>query len=330
MFSAQTLQSSAQPQPYHHHSCTCDTHYPVSWHAQPVVFLPKTTAHCPPNLDYRRLWASEPEEVAAYERAPPQDSGYFATTAAAPPQAFAQGNWPAPHAHPTTFHNPYYPPQGFVEPQGPHALRPVPSGSAVPYIASGHGPGMSIHLAGPGPPRQAPLYSAALTQSPSALAVPDSQPGPVSHPSTASSLNSLSLTSSSGSPGVHSSSSGEVTTRRSAGSSSASRIRRYACDICSKRFSRPSSLRTHLNSHTGARPYVCVCTRRFSVLSNMRRHQRGGKCPKPAGETGSQKGGQEAQVQVIRGPDQQPELEEGEEDFEEDEVMGIEQGESVF
>ncbi|KAG2209454.1 hypothetical protein INT47_008297 [Mucor saturninus] len=50
---------------------------------------------------------------------------------------------------------------------------------------------------------------------------------------------------------------------------------RYKCNQCSKTFSRPSSLRIHILSHTGEKPHVCPqagCGRRFSVQSNMRRH----------------------------------------------------------
>ncbi|KAI8060457.1 hypothetical protein BC940DRAFT_312056 [Gongronella butleri] len=53
--------------------------------------------------------------------------------------------------------------------------------------------------------------------------------------------------------------------------------RKYPCPQCNKTFSRPSSLRTHLFSHSGEKPYVCPhdgCGRRFSVQSNMRRHLR--------------------------------------------------------
>ncbi len=33
--------------------------------------------------------------------------------------------------------------------------------------------------------------------------------------------------------------------------------RKYSCDVCQKRFTRPSTLPTHMNSHTGERPYCC-------------------------------------------------------------------------
>ncbi|KAI8978912.1 hypothetical protein BDB01DRAFT_852140 [Pilobolus umbonatus] len=51
--------------------------------------------------------------------------------------------------------------------------------------------------------------------------------------------------------------------------------RRYKCTLCAKRFTRPSSLATHMHSHTGEKPYKCTvegCGRRFSVVSNLRRH----------------------------------------------------------
>ncbi|KAI8827009.1 uncharacterized protein EV422DRAFT_21943 [Fimicolochytrium jonesii] len=54
--------------------------------------------------------------------------------------------------------------------------------------------------------------------------------------------------------------------------------KRYICTECPKRFTRPSSLKTHLNSHTGQKPFLCHCGRSFSVLSNLRRHERNGCC----------------------------------------------------
>ncbi|KAF8070657.1 hypothetical protein FPV67DRAFT_1034996 [Lyophyllum atratum] len=54
-------------------------------------------------------------------------------------------------------------------------------------------------------------------------------------------------------------------------------LSKYECGYCGKGFNRPSSLKIHLNSHTGAKPFVCPvesCGRSFSVLSNMRRHAR--------------------------------------------------------
>ncbi|KAF9263360.1 hypothetical protein L218DRAFT_944612 [Marasmius fiardii PR-910] len=52
---------------------------------------------------------------------------------------------------------------------------------------------------------------------------------------------------------------------------------KYECSYCGKGFNRPSSLKIHLNSHTGEKPFRCPvesCGRSFSVLSNMRRHAR--------------------------------------------------------
>ncbi|BGP40409.1 hypothetical protein JCM10450v2_004392 [Rhodotorula kratochvilovae] len=48
---------------------------------------------------------------------------------------------------------------------------------------------------------------------------------------------------------------------------------RYGCPHCPKRFARPSSLRIHMHSHTGEKPFTCpMCDRAFSVQSNLRRH----------------------------------------------------------
>lgn len=54
-------------------------------------------------------------------------------------------------------------------------------------------------------------------------------------------------------------------------------LNKYKCNQCHKAFSRPSSLRIHILSHTGEKPHLCSqpgCGRRFSVQSNMRRHLR--------------------------------------------------------
>ncbi|KAJ7124286.1 hypothetical protein C8R44DRAFT_580399, partial [Mycena epipterygia] len=53
--------------------------------------------------------------------------------------------------------------------------------------------------------------------------------------------------------------------------------KKHICPTCHKRFSRPSSLRIHANTHTGATPFHCPhpgCGRAFNVNSNMRRHAR--------------------------------------------------------
>ena len=53
--------------------------------------------------------------------------------------------------------------------------------------------------------------------------------------------------------------------------------KKHKCKVCDKRFARPSSLQTHMYSHTGEKTYACRangCGRHFSVVSNLRRHQK--------------------------------------------------------
>ncbi|KAF8148851.1 hypothetical protein B0H34DRAFT_785562 [Crassisporium funariophilum] len=58
--------------------------------------------------------------------------------------------------------------------------------------------------------------------------------------------------------------------------------KKHVCPTCMKRFNRPSSLRIHVNTHTGATPFRCPwpnCGREFNVNSNMRRHYRNHTTP---------------------------------------------------
>ncbi|CAK5264026.1 unnamed protein product [Mycena citricolor] len=60
--------------------------------------------------------------------------------------------------------------------------------------------------------------------------------------------------------------------------------KKHLCPTCGKRFNRPSSLRIHVNTHTGATPFRCPypnCGRAFNVNSNMRRHFRNHGAPPP-------------------------------------------------
>ncbi|CAG8447298.1 8318_t:CDS:2 [Diversispora eburnea] len=53
--------------------------------------------------------------------------------------------------------------------------------------------------------------------------------------------------------------------------------KKHACNYCNMRFSRPSTLQTHIYTHTGEKPFRCNedgCGRCFSVVSNLRRHQK--------------------------------------------------------
>ncbi|KAL6299225.1 hypothetical protein BKA93DRAFT_695603, partial [Sparassis latifolia] len=51
----------------------------------------------------------------------------------------------------------------------------------------------------------------------------------------------------------------------------------HQCSICFKMFPRPSGLATHMNSHSGAKPFKCpipTCNKSFAVRSNAKRHLR--------------------------------------------------------
>lgn len=70
--------------------------------------------------------------------------------------------------------------------------------------------------------------------------------------------------------------------------------KKHKCKICDKRFTRPSSLQTHMYSHTGEKPFSCDhegCGRHFSVVSNLRRHK---KCHKGGNDDADSTGSPEA------------------------------------
>ncbi|KAG8321915.1 hypothetical protein J6590_037219 [Homalodisca vitripennis] len=49
----------------------------------------------------------------------------------------------------------------------------------------------------------------------------------------------------------------------------------YCCEFCDKRFTLPYSLKKHLRSHTGERPYSCdFCGARFTQSGALRNHVR--------------------------------------------------------
>ncbi|KAI0720330.1 hypothetical protein C8T65DRAFT_568150, partial [Cerioporus squamosus] len=54
------------------------------------------------------------------------------------------------------------------------------------------------------------------------------------------------------------------------------KIRPYKCPYqeCPKRFAQSSSLSTHVNTHTRAKPFVCPCGKRFGDASSCTRHYR--------------------------------------------------------
>lgn len=52
-------------------------------------------------------------------------------------------------------------------------------------------------------------------------------------------------------------------------------LRKYVCEICNKRFNRPSHLQRHMVTHTGAKQFECdTCLKRFSQMSSLKQHNR--------------------------------------------------------
>lgn len=115
------------------------------------------------------------------------------------------------------------------------------------------------------------------------------------HSSSQVRRSSASSSSSSSSPSIHRRTSSADNHNTAATTDTTTAVilenNRYKCNQCLKTFSRPSSLRIHILSHTGEKPHVCPrpgCGRRFSVQSNMRRHLKVHYCnPTPITITGT-------------------------------------------
>ncbi|KIM91639.1 hypothetical protein PILCRDRAFT_810920 [Piloderma croceum F 1598] len=87
---------------------------------------------------------------------------------------------------------------------------------------------------------------------------------------------------------------GRTTGRHSSSASTSSaggaprKNKMHQCPMCPKSFPRPSGLETHMNSHTGARPYKCPlpgCDKAFAVRSNAKRHYKTHGFPPSAAES---------------------------------------------
>ncbi|QRW07519.1 C2H2 zinc finger [Ceratobasidium sp. AG-Ba] len=67
----------------------------------------------------------------------------------------------------------------------------------------------------------------------------------------------------------------EESTGKGDGDNSGSGTGAHKCDVCGKKFRRPSGLKDHKNIHSGDKPYCCpldTCRKGFATRSNMIRH----------------------------------------------------------
>ncbi|TPX55146.1 hypothetical protein PhCBS80983_g05558 [Powellomyces hirtus] len=287
-------------------SCPCALHHPAPYTPSPAIpwqgvrFLPRTSAHCPPNMENQKSWGPV-YELPGYQN---------------PPLPIAEHSYAAAPATGSTYfghvvHQSQYPPlPQYYVPAGPLPPPPLPphyarSGysTANAYAnadADAHHMPSTHYKTGP---LEASLVANAEPMVLDRQSSPHMQSTgfrpvvPAAPPTSASSLTPSPLTSQpptlpsfeksfssstpcgSGSSSANGRSSPDASTSGEAekgGSAAPQILKRYVCPNCPKRFTRPSSLKTHLNSHTGDKPYSCTCGRRFSVLSNLRRHERGG------------------------------------------------------
>ncbi|KAH0826704.1 hypothetical protein J3R83DRAFT_5097 [Lanmaoa asiatica] len=78
-------------------------------------------------------------------------------------------------------------------------------------------------------------------------------------------------------PTPHSPTNSRVGDQKPSGSKQQKKSKMHQCEQCKKMFPRPSGLATHMNSHSGAKPYKCIvanCEKSFAVRSNAKRHLR--------------------------------------------------------
>ncbi|KAJ7163585.1 hypothetical protein C8R43DRAFT_1123189 [Mycena crocata] len=240
--------------------------------SRPGSARPPSRSHTDPSTFVYPQQSTIP--VTAYDSSRPSSHNPHAPRGSYPPPEFQN----APHPRSMSYDRAVYPTPPTAYPAHRHTVsgydpRHDPRGSRPPYDYS------NPMMGQPSQPPIPPYY--ARTQPPLA-----SMP-----PAISTSLHGSRGEDEDRTPVARYQPSGMAGFAPPDASMSAAGPSKYECSYCGKGFSRPSSLKIHLNSHTGEKPFVCPvdgCGRSFSVLSNMRRHARVHVTPlMPAGDDGS-------------------------------------------
>ncbi|GAA5910504.1 hypothetical protein JCM6882_008539 [Rhodosporidiobolus microsporus] len=201
---------------------------------------------------------------------------------------------PYPHPHPHHHrwsgpHHPHAPSALLPPPPPPGAHSTTPAGLGLVPLAIPSGLPLSSPVSPPtiSPASAGPVSAAAAAGGGGGWGALPGRPGPPPSGQLAADLAY-----------------GVAVDAQQAGEGAASEVGRYICPHCTKRFARPSSLRIHMHSHTGEKPFSChLCDRAFSVQSNLRRHlkiHKGGPSTTPSGPNGTRRGERIAREQQAR------------------------------
>lgn len=123
---------------------------------------------------------------------------------------------------------------------------------------------------------ESPISTASLSYSP--LPIPNDTPSLATKPQTIQITNTPLVSGNriqGSSPKAVENTDSSLSTQSPPNTDHSTKSNIHPCTICGKEFQRPSTLETHMNIHSGKRPYECPflnCEKVFNAKSNMLRH----------------------------------------------------------